>query len=147
MAVHSAYRLVLGLVAGFAFAGAAQAGDYSNASSYNSGYGMNAGDENKAADFSLRDANGNMTILNGMFTSASNQMETGAQQASATSNGTGAGSPGGMSGAGTVMNGGAQAIGNSLNVVTYGSFNTVIVNSTQTNNGNQTASVVLNNGQ
>lgn len=147
MAVHRAHRLVLGLLAGFALIGTAQAGDYSNSSSYNSGYGMTAGQENKASDFSLRDDNGNMTILNGMFTSASNQMETGAQQATATSNGTGAGYPGGMSGAGTVMTGGAQAIGNSLNVVTYGSFNTVIVNSSQTNNGNQTASVVLNNGQ
>ena len=31
------------------------------------------------------------------------------------------------------------AIGNQLNVVTQGSFNTVIVDSTQINNGNQTA--------
>jgi holdfast attachment protein HfaA len=40
--------------------------------------------------------------------------------------------------------GGATAIGNSLNVVTVGSNNTVVVNSTQTNNGNQNASVSLN---
>jgi holdfast attachment protein HfaA len=42
------------------------------------------------------------------------------------------------------MNGGATAIGNSLNVVTVGNNNTVVVNSTQTNNGNQSASVSLN---
>ena len=40
--------------------------------------------------------------------------------------------------------GGATAIGISLNVVTVGSNNTVVVNSTQTNNGNQNASVSLN---
>jgi holdfast attachment protein HfaA len=34
------------------------------------------------------------------------------------------------------------AIGNQLNVITQGNWNTVIVNSTQTNNGNQ--STVLN---
>ncbi len=152
MASHCTQRLMLGLLAGFALMGTAQAGDYSSASSYNAGYGMTAGEENKAADFSLRDENGNMTIINGMFTSASNQMESGAQQASATANGgssqsgTGAGSSAGTSGAGS-MYGGAQAIGNSLNVVTYGNFNTVIVDSKQTNNGNQTASVVLNAGQ
>ena len=42
------------------------------------------------------------------------------------------------------MFGGATAIGNSLNVVTTGSNNTVIVNSTQTNNGDQTANVSIN---
>jgi holdfast attachment protein HfaA len=40
--------------------------------------------------------------------------------------------------------GNATAIGNSLNVVTVGNNNTVVVNSTQTNNGNQSASVSLN---
>ena len=33
----------------------------------------------------------------------------------------------------------ATAIGNSLNVVVVGSHNTTVVDSTQTNNGNQTA--------
>jgi holdfast attachment protein HfaA len=40
--------------------------------------------------------------------------------------------------------GGSTAIGNSLNVVTVGSGNTVIVNSSQTNNGNQTATTTMN---
>ena len=46
----------------------------------------------------------------------------------------------GLSGAG--FSGGSysgQAIGNQLNVITNGNYNTVIVNSTQINNGNQTA--------
>ncbi len=44
-------------------------------------------------------------------------------------------------GFGNSSNGTASAIGNSLNVITTGSYNTVIVNSKQTNNGNQTATV------
>ena len=40
--------------------------------------------------------------------------------------------------------GGSTAIGNSLNVVVQGNHNTVIVNSTQTNNGNVTAGTSLN---
>ena len=35
--------------------------------------------------------------------------------------------------------GASQAIGNQLNVVTQGNYNTVIVNSTQTNNGDVSA--------
>jgi holdfast attachment protein HfaA len=38
----------------------------------------------------------------------------------------------------------ATAIGNSLNVVTVGEGNTVIVNADQTNNGNVTATVTQN---
>lgn len=49
----------------------------------------------------------------------------------------------GTSGAGAAY-GQASAIGNSLNVVTVGSNNTVIIDSKQTNNGNQNASVSLN---
>ena len=37
-----------------------------------------------------------------------------------------------------------RAIGNSLNVITTGSNNTVIVTSKQTNNGDQTANVSIN---
>jgi len=42
------------------------------------------------------------------------------------------------------FSGTGAAIGNQLNVNTTGSFNTVVVNSTQINNGNQT---VIINGQ
>ena len=38
----------------------------------------------------------------------------------------------------------ATAIGNQLNVVTLGNNNTVVVNATQTNNGNQTATTTVN---
>lgn len=146
MAVSNTHRLVLSLVATLALSGAAHAADYSNASAYNAGYGMAAGAENKAADFSVRDENGNLTIINGMFASASNSQQSGVQSATATASGVGSQSGTGLGGTGGAsnLNGSASAIGNSLNVVTTGNFNTVIVNSTQTNTGNQTASVVLN---
>jgi holdfast attachment protein HfaA len=63
---------------------------------------------------------------------ASNTVTSGA---STTTTGAGAG--------GASMFGQASAIGNQLNVVTVGNNNTVIVNSNQVNNGNQTATVNL----
>ena len=110
----------------------AHAAGWQDSSSYN-GYGTTS--SNTPANASLRDAQGNLTMVDGQFTSANFSNNSGAQQAS-TSGGVG------TSGAGTAY-GTASAIGNSLNVVTVGNFNTVIVNSSQTNNGNQTASVNL----
>jgi holdfast attachment protein HfaA len=114
----------------------AQAGvDYSNAATYNSAYGMTAGQENATVNPSLRDGNGNLTVVNGQFTSSSMSQQSGVQNMNTMSgSGTGAGAAYGT----------ASAIGNSLNVVTEGNNNTVIVNSTQTNNGNQTATVSMN---
>ena len=48
--------------------------------------------------------------------------------------------------AGVGAGSGSTAIGNNLVVVTQGSWNTVIINSTQTNNGNVSASSSLNGG-
>jgi holdfast attachment protein HfaA len=109
---------------------------YSDMGSYNHPYGMGTGQETQTIAPSLRDANGNLTMVNGQVTSANFGQQTGVQQASATTSGTGSGGSG-------AMYGGATAIGNSLNVVTNGSFNTVIVDSIQTNKGNQTANVSL----
>jgi holdfast attachment protein HfaA len=120
---------LFGLVSGLA-----QAGDYSDASEYSHPYGMNAGQENQPVDSSLRDANGNLTVVNGQFSSSTMSQQSGVQQMST------AGSSGSGSGA---LFGGATAIGNSLNVITTGSNNTVIVNSHQTNNGDQTANVSI----
>ena len=106
---------------------AAEAGDWSNASSYN-GYGATT--QNTTSNYSIRDANGNLTISNGQVTSAS--ANSGTQ--SSYSGGVGSGSSYGL----------ASAIGNSLNVTVTGSHNTTIVSSTQINNGNQIASVELN---
>ena len=121
--------------------GAASAGGYSDASSYNAPYGMTGAQETAPINPSMRDANGNLTAINGVVTSSnvstagsSFSQSSGVQSASTISSGS---SSAGMFGT-------ATAIGNSLNVVTTGSNNTIIVNSTQTNNGNQTATVGLN---
>ena len=110
---------------------AAMAGDWTNASMYN-GYG--AGTQNQASSYSMRDANGNLTRVNGQVTSAQYQAGSGAQYASGGVGTSGAGSTYGQ----------ATAIGNQLSVVVLGSHNTTIIDSQQTNNGNQTATADLN---
>ena len=79
-------------------------------------------------------ATGNLTLVNGQFQSAQYSSQSGSQFA---------GSGVGTSGAGAQY-GQASAIGNSLNVVVLGSHNTTVVDGTQINNGNQTATVELN---
>jgi holdfast attachment protein HfaA len=95
-----------------------------NSASYNAGYARTAGQENQAVSSSLRDANGNLVAVNGVIQSSAS--------ASAFSGGAG----GASTGAGSA---GATAIGNSLTVVTQGDYNTVIVDSHQTNTGTVTA--------
>lgn len=140
---HARLSLTAFLVAGSCAAGAPAIADgYGNAGDYNNPYGMTSGQENQAVDPSLRDANGNLSVVNGVFTS-SNMSPSSVQQMS---------SLGAYNTGSTLMTGGvgfgnvaqAQAIGNQLNVVTVGSGNTVIVNSHQDNNGDQTATVNQN---
>ena len=147
------YRFAIaGVIAVACLSGSASA-QVTTASDYNHPYGMTQANENTAVDPSLRDGNGNLTVVNGQFTSSSMSQQSGLQPmgslgtssltatntvvsgASVTSTGAGAG------GASTL--GQASAIGNSLNVVTVGNNNTVVVNSSQVNNGNQTATVNL----
>lgn len=95
-------------------------------------YGMNPGDESRPYDARTRDLNGNRVIVDG-------RMIVGDDLSSL---------PLGLynsSGTGMGFSGTGSAIGNQLNVNTSGSFNTVVVNSTQVNNGNQTVNIV--NGQ
>jgi holdfast attachment protein HfaA len=107
----------------------------SNSAEYNAGYGRYAGQENQPVDVTTRDANGNRVIVDGLILSGEDQSSfaraTGAADAYA---GVGA------------IGGGASAIGNNLVVVTQGSNNTVIVNSTQINSGNVSARSNLNAG-
>ena len=93
-------------------------------------YGTTAGEENQPMTGSTRDANGNRVIVNGMYVGGSYSSSDGLTY----------GVSRGTTGAST----NATAIGNSLNVVVSGKYNTVIVNSTQENSGDQT--VVLNGG-
>jgi holdfast attachment protein HfaA len=93
-------------------------------------YGTTAGQENQPMSGSTRDANGNRVIVNGMYVDNSYSSTDGLTY----------GVSRGTTGAST----NASAIGNSLNVVVGGKYNTVIVNSTQDNSGDQT--VILNGG-
>jgi holdfast attachment protein HfaA len=110
---------------------AAHAGDWTNSAMYN-GYG--SATQNAPSSYSMRDANGNLTIVNGQVTGSSYGANAGAQSVSAGV---------GMGGAGAAY-GQATAIGNSLNVVVVGNHNTTIVDAKQTNSGNQTATTELN---
>ncbi|HEX3432175.1 MAG TPA: holdfast anchoring protein HfaA [Rhizomicrobium sp.] len=131
-------------------ASTAEAQVANGSANYNNPYGMSQAQENAPVDASLRDANGNLTVVNGVFTSSTMSQQTGVQQSSvlgAAALGATLGNGQTLSGAGfgapTTL-GQATAIGNSLNVVTVGEGNTVIVNAEQTNNGNVTASVTQN---
>lgn len=100
-----------------------------SASSYETGYGLVRNEMQSAIDPSTRDANGNRVLLDGeIMTGSDNSVY-------AYSKTLGAGDT--YAGAGAV--GGATAVGNNLQVVVNGSYNTVIVHSTQTNNGSVTA--------
>jgi len=126
----------------------AQAQTASSSSDYNHPFGMTADQSNDPVNASLRDSNGNLTVVNGVFTSSSFSQQSGVQQAGmigsgATASGAGFGGATATGSGGSTSIGGtsATAIGNSLNVVTIGNNNTVVVDSNQTNNGNQTATV------
>ena len=99
------------------------------AGEWNSHWGGGPGDENRAFNPGTRDVNGNRVVINGRITTA-------AEASSLSWMMGGQSSPSGV--------GSASAIGNQLNVITQGDFNTVIIDSTQINNGSVTA---IANGQ
>jgi holdfast attachment protein HfaA len=125
------------IFATFATPSLAQVAGYNDAGSYSSGYGMSAGSAQQPVNTSLRDGNGNLAVVNGQFTTSTMSQATGVQNLRNLGQNAGVGFQ-------NSANGTASAIGNSLNVITTGSFNTVIVNSKQTNDGNQTATVSMN---
>nr|QQZ51981.1 holdfast anchoring protein HfaA [Phenylobacterium glaciei] len=104
-----------------------------NSADFNAGYGRVAGSENHPVEVSTRDANGNRIIVDGL-------MLTGEDQSSFSS---ASGVVDAYAGVGA-LSGGATAIGNNLTVVTQGNYNTVIINSTQTNTGAVTANASAN---
>ncbi len=124
--------LLITAIAGLGLSTPAKAGDWTNSASYN-GFGNTT--QNAPSNFSLRDANGNLTVVNGQFVGSSYSTSSG-QSASAYAGGVGM--------AGQPMSGQATAIGNSLNVVVVGNHNTTVVDSSQVNTGNQTANAQLN---
>lgn len=99
-----------------------------SASDFQRPWGTSPGQQSEPYRAGTRDANNNRVVLNGVM-----QTGVGVQAA-----GNGTGGVGGNSSTGNQYNS-ATAIGNQLNVVVNGNWNTVVVNSTQTNNGNVTA--------
>ncbi len=130
MSLTTARILGFGLALSALAAGTAQAQSMSaSLSSYETGYGMARNEMQNPIDPSTRDANGNRVMLDGeIMTGADNSVY-------AYSKTLGAGDV--YAGAGAL--GGATAVGNNLQVVVNGNYNTVIVHSTQTNNGTVTA--------
>ncbi|MBV8977119.1 MAG: holdfast anchoring protein HfaA [Alphaproteobacteria bacterium] len=121
-------RLAISAALLAATASLAEAGSYDAASNYNAPIGLSSTSQNAPVNSSLRDANGNLEVVNGQITSSSFAEVGGVQNFTP-----------GQSGFGGGVNGQATAIGNQLNVVTAGSNNIVIVDSVQTNNGDQNA--------
>lgn len=127
-------KLALG-AAVLATAGAAQAQSLgSSSSSFNAGWGRASGSDNSpTANGFARDANGNRVIVDGVIMTGSDQSSFSRTDYSGASDN--------VAGAGAA---GATAIGNNLSVITQGNWNTVIVNSTQINNGDVTAGATTN---
>ena len=130
--------LVLALSLGaLAFAGAANAQTMNaNSASYNAGYGRTVDQENAPVDVSMRDANGNLVVVDGVIQAGQDQ--------SVFSNAGAGGAFDVVAGVGG--SGAATAFGNNLVVVTEGNNNTVIVNSVQNNSGNVTATTSVSGG-
>lgn len=132
----AAATLFSGACAGAAVAQANPAGNY--AGEFERPFGYAYGEEERAFDANTRDINGNRVIIDG-------RIVVGDDLSSLSSNGVygyrfnGSGAAySGYSGFGN----NTAAVGNQLNVITQGSYNTVVIDSTQINNGDQTA--VLN---
>jgi holdfast attachment protein HfaA len=128
----------LGLVLLLSTGGAACA---QSASSSLSGFSRGPSSFESPVNVSTKDANGNMTIVDGVMQAAQGSIFSNLASMGVATSTSGASSAS-ASGAGGV--GSATAIGNNLSVVVNGDNNTVIVNATQTNNGTVTATTVLN---
>jgi holdfast attachment protein HfaA len=112
-------------------AGFAQQAEYS--AQFERPYGMDTTVSERPYEAASRDANGNRVVINGLI----NGGTTLGQGLN-----TGWGETDGLRG--MLGSGGGLAVGNQLNVITQGNMNTVIINSTQINNGDQT---VVNSGR
>lgn len=112
--------LTLAAIGALCFAGAAAADPIPGTSDVERPFGMGYDNFDTPINPSSRDENGNRVIVNGRM-----ELEGTLTGGLMDNYATGWGS--------------AQAIGNQLNVVTTGNYNTVIVDSTQINNGDVSA--------
>lgn len=127
------FALAGGLVLLLALPAAAQsAGNpaYSSSNDFQRPYGFGYGQESQPFDASTRDAAGNRTVVDGLLEGGTGLSSYANASASAWAQ---ASANGGVSQ--------GQAIGNQINVITQGNYNTVVVNATQTNTGNQTTAL------
>ena len=132
-----ASRLMIGLASvalALPLPALAQTAGSAGAAQFQSGYGGARSATTSAQTGSTRDQNGNRLIVNGLIQSGASAYSRNSGGVSSSYGGAGSG----------YAIGGSTAIGNSLNVVVQGNWNTVIVNSTQTNNGDVTAGTALN---
>ncbi|MBL8547918.1 MAG: holdfast anchoring protein HfaA [Hyphomonadaceae bacterium] len=110
-------------IGAIAFASAASADPVPNgAGDFSGGFGMGYESFDSPINPATRDENGNRVIVNGRM-EIEGSLTGGLQDSFATGFGA------------------SSAIGNQLNVITQGNYNTVIVDSTQINNGDITAVV------
>ncbi len=120
--------LITGLCV-MALAGTASADPWATSSSdFARGFGMDGDSFSAPIQVGTRDANGNRLIINGQI--MTDTTLTG---------GIADGFSGGVASASASSSSSSQAIGNQLNVVTQGNWNTVIIDSTQINNGDVSA--------
>jgi holdfast attachment protein HfaA len=102
-----------------------------SAGEFNRPFGMGYGEETRPIDGSTRDANGNRVVVNGRRAGGIFNDNSGVYSETA-----GVGYAGGPAAT-------ATAIGNNLTVITQGSWNTVIVDAEQINEGDQEVSLEL----
>ena len=114
----------------------AQSAGASNMGTYQAGYGGSRYTTARPQTGATRDANGNRLIVNGVI-------QAGASSYASASGGVSSSFSGAGNSGGSAI-GGSTAIGNNLNVVVQGNHNTVIVNSSQVNNGAINAGTSLN---
>ncbi len=130
--VGTGVALVGGLVLLLAMPASAQTANAS-AGDFERPWGFGYGQESQPYEASTRDASGNRTIIGGLLEGGSGLSSYANATASAYANAQAS------SGAGFSQ---GSSIGNQINVITQGNYNTVVVNATQINNGNQ--NTVLN---
>ncbi|MBL4596524.1 MAG: holdfast anchoring protein HfaA [Robiginitomaculum sp.] len=122
---NTALCLVSAIGFSFGFVATGTAQTVTHSSELNIPYGRSYRDENTRFNPSTRGSDGNRLIVNGRIVLGND---------SSLSGGIGSDFFGSQGYSGS-------AIGNQLNVITTGSWNTVIIDSTQINNGNQTVNL------
>lgn len=116
-------------------AASAQSTGSSGAAQFQAGYGGARYTTARPQTGSTRDLHGNRLIVDGLIQSGASSYSSASSGASSSVSGVGGGGFNGIAG--------STAIGNNLNVVVQGNWNTVIVNSNQTNTGDISAGTTV----